>query len=258
MSIDVQRDGRLLRLTLNRPEKRNALNVETCRAIVAAVREADEDAGIGATLICGAGKAFCAGMDLAEVRDVDGPELADAHEPLFTLAERARKPVIAAVHGPAIAGGTGLAANAHIAIASEDATFGMTEIRLGLWPVLIFPAIAAAVGERTAVELSLSGRIFGAAEAKDLGLVSEVVPRDRLESRASEVALAIANSSTTTVVAGMKYVRAIRGKSAKEALAVGRLVRDGIMATEDFAEGLRAYHEKRAPRWPSHGAHRLL
>jgi enoyl-CoA hydratase/carnithine racemase len=171
---------------------------------------------------------------------------------LFTLAETARKPIAAAVQGPAIAGGTGLVANAHIVIATETATFGLTEIRLALWPVLIFPAIAAAMGERRAVDLSLSGRIFGAREARDFGLVSEVVAEDQLEARAAAVAHALANSSSPTIAAGLEYVRSIRGRDAKEAQRIGRLVRNQIMQTEDFAEGLTAFREKRQPNWPSH------
>lgn len=252
MSIETGVDGRLLRLRLNRPEKRNALNIAMCRAIVEVIRKADEDAAIGATLLTGAGEAFCAGMDLTEARTADRRQLADVHEPLFTLAEMVRKPIVAAVRGPAIAGGTGLAANAHIAIATESATFGLTEIRLGLWPVLIFPAIAAAVGERRAVELSLSGRIFSAREALDFGLVSEVVAEDQLDARAAAVAHAVANASGPTITAGLEYVRAVRGKDSKEALRIGRLVRDKIMQTDDFAEGLNAFREKRKPNWPSH------
>jgi enoyl-CoA hydratase/carnithine racemase len=251
MSIETAVDGRLLRLTLRRPEKRNALNVETCRAIVEALRQADEDPAIGATLLSGAGRAFCAGMDLAEAGHIDRKVLADAHEPLFTFGEHVRKPVIAAVQGPAIAGGTALVANSHIAIASEDATFGLTEIRLGLWPVLIFPSMVGAVGERRALELSLSGRIFTAAEAKDYGLVHQVVPRDQLGARALEVAQGVANASGPVILAGLHYVRAIRGKDYGEALKTGRKVRDEIMEGEDFAEGIRAFAEKRPPVWPS-------
>lgn len=251
MAIETQRDGRLMRITLNRPEKRNALNVEMCREIIAALNEANGDHGVGAVLLMGAGKAFCAGMDLSEALNVDHESLAQAHDRLFTIYEWAAKPVIAAVHGPAIAGGTGLAANAHIVIASEDAVFGLTEVRLGLWPVLIFPAIVRAVGERRAMELSLTARTFNAREAESYGLVSEVVSADRLANRATEVALAIANSSSTALRAGLEYVGQIRGKSNLEALKIGRVVRDEIMQDLDFAEGVKSFHEKRAPVWPS-------
>jgi enoyl-CoA hydratase/carnithine racemase len=257
MSIETVHDGRLLRIILNRPEKRNALNVKTCREVVEALRHADENPAIGATLLSGAGKAFCAGMDLTEARDIDRQTLAEAQEPLFTFGDHVRKPVIAAVQGPAIAGGTALVANAHIAIASDDATFGLTEIRLGLWPVLIFPSITGAVGERRALELSLTGRVFKAAEAQEYGLVHEVVPRERLEARAMEIALGVADSSSPVILAGLQYVRAIRGKNVGEAMQIGRKVRDEIMQTEDFAEGLRAFAERRPPVWPSRSPERL-
>jgi enoyl-CoA hydratase/carnithine racemase len=252
MPIELAREGRLLRLTLNRPEKRNALNLETCREITAAIMDASGDPAVGAILLSGAGKAFSAGMDLTEAPDVDAEELAEAHDRLFTIYEWVDKPVVAAVQGAAIAGGTGLAVNAHIVIAAEDAVFGLTEVRLGLWPVLIFPAIAAAVGERRAMELALSGRTFGAHEAASYGLVNEVVPLDGLVARSLEVATSLANSSGAAIGAGLAYVRAIRGKPSAEALAIGRVARERIMRHEDFAEGIRAFRGKRAALWPSH------
>jgi enoyl-CoA hydratase/carnithine racemase len=252
MAIETGREGRLLRITLNRPEKRNALNLAMCREISGALSEANGDPGIGAVLISGAGKAYCAGMDLSEAPDVDGPILAEAHERLFTFHEWMDKPVVAAVHGVALGGGTGLAANAHILIASEDAVFGLPEVRLGLWPVLIFPAIASAMGERRAVELSVSARNFSAREAATFGLVSEVVSAERLEARAVEVATGLAQNSADAIRAGLAYVRAIRGKSLSAALAVGRVAREELMQQPDFDEGVRAFREKRAAVWPSH------
>ncbi len=252
MAIELLRAGRLLRIILNRPEKRNALNVETCRQVIAAVSEANNDRSVGAILLTGAGKSFCSGMDLNEAPTVNFDSLAQAHDRLFTLYEWAAKPVIAAVHGAAIAGGTGLVANAHVVIAAEDATFGLTEVRLGLWPVLIFPAIVRAVGERRAMELSLTGRTFHAPEAQAYGLVSEVVAADRLADRALEVANGIADSSATALRSGIEYVNQIRGRSNVDALRTGRVVRDHIMQDPDFQEGVRAFQEKRAPAWPSH------
>jgi len=183
----------VLRVTLNRPEKRNALNLALCEELVEAFDQADVDQGVGAIVVHGNGPAFCAGMDLRETADVDQVQLASIHELLFTSIQRLRTPVIAAVHGAALAGGTGLAANAHIVYARPDARFGLTEIRIGLWPVLIFRAVQHAMGERRTVELSLTGREFKAAEAKDFSLVSEVV-EDPL-ARAMETAAAIADSA---------------------------------------------------------------
>lgn len=252
MPIEKQLDGRVLRLALNRPEKRNAIDLRSCQELTCSLRDAIDDRRVGAILLSGNGKAFCAGMDLTEAAQVDKHALAEAHEHVFTIRDWMVKPVIAAVHGPALAGGTGLAANAHIVIASEDAIFGLTEVRLGLWPVLIFPAVVAAVGERRAIELALSGRTFTAVEAERYGLVTEVVPDDQLTSRASEVAASIAEGSATAIRSGLEYVRQIRGKSASEAQRAGRFVRDEMMRHPDFAEGLRAFREKRKPVWSSH------
>ena len=125
-------------------------------------------------------------MDLGEI----GPGIPDTlgllHEQLFTLGARLVKPLIAAVHGAALGGGTGLVANCHIVLADPDATFGLTEIRLGLWPFLVFYAVAAAIGERRTLELALTGRIFHAAEARELGLIHEI--SSDLDGRASELA----------------------------------------------------------------------
>src|ERR1041385_2415790 len=117
MLIETSRDGRLLRLALNRPEKRNALNIALCRELIAALEAAQHDPEIGAILLSGNGKAFCAGMDLNEVTT----QVDDLHERLFTVFSSVRKPLIPDVRGPAIAGGTGLAAQAHIVFAAEEA-----------------------------------------------------------------------------------------------------------------------------------------
>ncbi|WP_180538701.1 enoyl-CoA hydratase/isomerase family protein [Nevskia soli] len=251
MSIEVQLHNRVLRVKLNRPEKRNALNLATCRALNQAILDANRNPAVGAVLITGAGPAFCSGMDLREAEHAGHTALADAHDRLFTIREWAEKPVIQAVHGPAIAGGTGLAANAHVLFAAEDASFGLTEIRLGLWPVLIFPAMIAAVGERRAVELALSGRIFSAEDAHEYGLVSEIVPQDELQSRALAFAEMVAGSSAMALRSGLDYVRRIRGKPLGEALEIGRTMRDELMRHGDFAEGVRAWKEKTKPDWPS-------
>src|SRR5579864_760179 len=174
--LEITQTGRVLHLALNRPEKRNALNLSLCSELVNALDRADADPSVGAILLTGNGKAFCAGMDLQEVLQTDRGELDRVHEQLFTSGFRLRKPIIAGVHGPAVAGGTGLAANAHILVASEDAHFGLTEVRIGLWPILIFRAVKAAVGERRATELALTGRWFQGREAYDYGLVHELSP----------------------------------------------------------------------------------
>lgn len=249
--IEVTAVGRVLRIALNRPEKRNALNLAACRELLSAIDRAESDPAIGVILMSGNGPAFSAGMDLQEVLGADPGELTEVHERLFTIIHRVRKPVIAAIHGAALAAGTGLAANAHIVIASADARFGLTEIRLGLWPVIIFRSVARAIGERRATELSLTGRIFTAEEALEFGLVTEIA--DDPMARALEVAKALSEFSPVATAAGLEYVHRIRAMDWEDAATVGHKMRDELMATDDFREGVRAFLEKRKAVWPSLG-----
>jgi enoyl-CoA hydratase/carnithine racemase len=237
--------GRVLHVTLDRPEKRNALSLALARRLAETLDEASSDDKVGAILLTAAGKGFCAGMDLGEMGRVEPAELGQVHERLFTCGARLRKPLLAAVHGTALAGGTGLVANAHIVFASPEATFGLTEIRLGLWPFLIYRAVVAAVGERRALELSLSGRVFAAEEAARYGLVHTVCPLDELMPQAESAARRIAESSPGAIAAGLEYVQTYRNAELAGSL------RDRVMRSADFREGISAYIEKRPPRWPS-------
>jgi enoyl-CoA hydratase/carnithine racemase len=247
--LEKAQEGRVLRITLNRPEKRNALNVELCHELVDAIDRADEDHGVGAIVLNGNGPVFCAGMDLKEAPATDQVELARIHERLFTTIHRLRTPLIAAVHGAALAGGTGLAANAHILYATPDTRFGLTEIRLALWPVMIFRAVQHAIGERRTVELSLTGREFKAAEGLYYGLVTDVV--DTPLAQAMEKARQIAAFSPIAVGCGLDYVHQVRGRDWDHAGRVGREIRDRLISHPDFKEGTAAFLEKREPHWPS-------
>ncbi len=191
--IEVQQEGRVLTISLNRPEKRNALNLKICRELTEAFDHADSDHSVGAIVLNANGPAFCGGMDLKEVLEINENQLAAIHERLFTTIQRVRTPIIAAVHGSAMAGGTGLVANAHIVIAHPETVFALTEIRVGLWPVLIFRSVCQAMGERRTVELALTGRDFSALEALDYGLVTEIA--DDPMRRAREIASVLSSFS---------------------------------------------------------------
>ena len=245
--LEVRQEERILHLTLNRPEKRNALSLELSQTLVRALDQADGDRSVGVICLGANGPSFCAGMDLDETGRVPVDTLHRVHEALFTAGTRVSKPIVAAVNGPALAGGTGLVANAHILVARPDATFGLTEIRIGLWPVLVFRAVALAVGERRALEMSLTGRIVHADDAREMGLVHEIA--ESPEERAREIAGNLARMSGFIIKNGMSYVQEIRGRSWQEAGQVARRTRTMMLQSPDFAEGLAAFREKRDARW---------
>jgi enoyl-CoA hydratase/carnithine racemase len=247
--IEVARKRRVLTITLNRPEKRNALNLALCRELTEAFDKADCDRSVGAIVLNANGPVFSAGMDLKEVLEIDENQIAAVHERLFTTIRRVRTPIVAAVHGQALGGGTGLVANSHIVVADPGARFGMPEVRVGLWPVLIFRSVVQAMGERRTVELALTGREFSAAEAVGYGLVTEIVA-EPLE-RAMEIASTLGALSPIALKAGLDHVQQVRGLDWEQAGRVGRLTRDRLLSSEDFKEGARAFLEKRPPSWPS-------
>jgi len=244
-------EGRVLHLTLDRPEKRNALLIVDCADLVAALNEAELDDGVGAVLLDASGDCFCSGMDLTESLREDAPERAAIHHELFTIGARITKPVIAAVQGKALAGGVGLVANAHIVVAADDASLGLTEIRLALWPYVVFRAVASAIGERRALELSLTGRLITAQEALQWGLIHHIAPSGELSARAFAIASRVSSFSPEAVRRGLDFVHRSRTLSPPETVEFADARRRRSFASDDFAEGVNAFFEKREPKWPS-------
>jgi enoyl-CoA hydratase/carnithine racemase len=240
--IEASQQGRVLHLALNRPEKRNALNSSLCQALVEAFAQAGHDPSIGAIVLSGNGPSFCAGMDLKEALESEDDPFAELHERLFSILERTRKPILAAVHGTLAGGGVGLAANAHIVIAAPDTKFGLTEIKIALWPVLIFPSVALAIGERKATELALTGRLFDAREAQQFGLVAEIAENPL--ARAQALANEIAAYSPNALAKGLDYSRRIRRLTQEERAAAGRQTRADLMSHPDFAKSVKQFFAK--------------
>jgi enoyl-CoA hydratase/carnithine racemase len=247
--LEVTQEDRVRRLTLNRPDKRNALNTELCSAIVDAVESAGEDPSIGCILLEARGEVFSAGMDLEEASGPDPAARTAIHERLLTLGARARKPIVAAVAGPALGGGLGLVANAHIVVASHGCTFGLTEIRVGMWPFVIWRAMVSALGERRAIALTLTGRIFSVNEALQWGLVHEVAPPFEVDDRATATAHHVASFGSEVVALGMDYLRACRRLAPEESGRLAVEYRSRAFASRDFQEGVAAFREKRKPEW---------
>ena len=242
--IDLAPQGRILRVILNRPEKRNALSAAMCRELVQALEAGGQDPAVRVLLLEARGKSFCAGMDLGEIAPANTEEITAAQEALFTVGSRLAKPLVAAVQGAALGGGTGLVANCHIAVAAEDATFGLTEIRLGLWPFLVHRAVSLAVGERRGLEMALTGRILDAGEAHAMGLVHEVAAD--AQARALEIAGALAAWSPAAIRTGLEFVRQARGKDWAESGRIAARMRNEVFESEYFREAVRAFREKRA------------
>lgn len=190
MSLRIEQDGRLCRIALAQAEKRNVLDAAACRELLRELRDAAANSTTGAILIEADGQVFCAG---AEPDD----------DALFTIGRRIAKPVVAAVQGVAISGGLALVANAHVVVAAQGTSFGFTSIRDGKWPEAIFRAVASAVGERRALELGLTGRVFSTPEALAWGLVHHVAPAFELDDRATEIATALANANPEAVRAAL-------------------------------------------------------
>jgi enoyl-CoA hydratase len=250
-NILVETQGRVGIIRLNRPQALNALNKALIAELTQAIETFDADEKIGCMLITGNDKAFAAGADIKEMAD---KPFIDAYLGDFVsnwnVAARARKPIVAAVAGFALGGGCELAMQCDIVIAADTAKFGQPEIKLGVIPGIGgTQRLAHAVGKAKAMDLILTGRMMDAAEAEKSGLVARLVPPEKLMDEAMKVAEAIANMSLPSVLAGKEAVnRAFEG-GLSEGMAFERRIFHSLFATEDQKEGMKAFIEKRTPKW---------
>jgi 2-(1,2-epoxy-1,2-dihydrophenyl)acetyl-CoA isomerase len=243
------RDGAVLTITLSRPDVLNAFNAAMHAGLREALREA-EDADVRAVVITGAGRGFCVGQDLAEFGET--PDIGDAlrgrYHPNVLAIRALEKPVIAAVNGPAAGAGFSLACACDLRIAAESAVFVPAFISIGLVPDAggaYF--LQRLLGTSRAFELMSSGRRLGAAEAKEWGLVSEVVPADELPTRAAELASTYAAMPTRGIALTKQLFDYAERASLGETLAREAELQGAATQTEDFAEGVAAFLEKRDP-----------
>jgi enoyl-CoA hydratase/carnithine racemase len=239
-------------LTLNRPERRNALSATLMRELYLGLQELGQDDSVRVVVVRGAGGNFCAGADLNEVMNKSIMQYR-AHfavlPEVFRMIARLGKPVIAAVEGYALAGGCGLAATCDLTIASEDATFGVTEIKVGLYPMVISAPIFRLIGRKRGLELFFTGEMFSAKEAAEMGLINRAVPRERLDEEVLALANKMAALSPAVLRLGkdafytqadMEYFKAM--DYLKEMVSM-------VSITEDAKEGVSAFLEKRKPQW---------
>ena len=250
----IERQGHVLIVTMNRPQARNALSAP----MMALMREAwdltDSDPGIRACVLTGAGGAFCAGADLkAMTSDHPGTRLGDLDlsviEPLLK-GRRLTKPLIAAVEGPAIAGGTEILQACDIRVAGQSARFGVSEARWGLFPLGGSAVrLPRQIPYTVAADLLLTGRHITAAEALSIGLIGHVVPDGQALTKALEIAAATAANGPVAVRAILRVIRETEGLPENEAFAVEAQAGLAVFASEDAREGPRAFLEKRQPEF---------
>ncbi|WP_433466801.1 enoyl-CoA hydratase-related protein [Spirillospora sp. CA-128828] len=248
---------RVATITLNRPEARNALSDQMIEELLDAFDRAKTDADVRVIVLTGAGdRAFCAGADLGGLgrAQADGRPVADAAAirdsapfRLFTAFPKLGKPIIARLSGHAVAGGLGLAAACDLVIAADDVKLATPEVNVGLWPMMIMAIINRNVAPKHAFKLYYTGSRITAAEARDIGLVTEVVPRADLDARVDDLARVIASKSPVGLRRGRDAFFAVEGRPLEDQVAhlLGELVE--LTATEDAKEGITAFLENRPP-----------
>jgi enoyl-CoA hydratase/carnithine racemase len=241
-------------ITINRPERRNALSWTVMTELRGAFAEAKADPEVRAVVLTGAGdKAFSAGADLTGM--AAGAGFVDLHDARGELARLFRevwelgKPTVARVRGYSLAGGFGVALMCDLVIAADDAQFGTPEIDVGLWPMMITAPMLRSMPPKVALELMMTGRRVSAQEALDIGFVNRVVPVDELDDAVAAVTSVLAAKSPAVMKLGRDAFYAVLDQDAEHAL---RLLQAGltlVTQTEDAAEGIQAFQEKRAPKW---------
>jgi len=255
-TIQLAFDGGVATITLNRPDKRNAISFDLIGDLLAALDEVAKSSA-RVLILTGAGTAFCSGMDLENLKTLIGRTPEQSLQDTQTMARLFRtlyefpKPTIAAVNGAAIAGGAGLATLCDFTLAVPEAKFGYTEVRIGFVPAIVSTFLLRQVGEKISRDLLLTGRLFDAEEAHYWGLVNEVVPLDDLMTRARALAARVMENSP----AALRYTKRLLSDAARAELdpqiEIAMRENAAIRSTADFREGISSFLEKRKPKWSS-------
>ena len=251
----TQRTGSVERLTLNRPEVRNAFNEAMLAELTAWAKETAGDPGVRAVVLSGAGPVFCAGADatwmaktVEKTRDENVTDARFAAE-MFRSIDELPVPVIAGIQGAAIGGGAGLAAVADVVVADEHAMFGFTEVKLGIIPAVISPFVLAKIGRSAARELFLTGRRFTAQHALDIGLVHTVVPANNIDAGVDAVLREVLSAGPEAIAAAKRLIAHVALSSVADATALTSEALAERRVSTEGQEGLRAFLQKRKPGW---------
>lgn len=241
-------------ITINRPERRNAMNPAVMLALYNCFDRAGADPAVSAIVLTGAGGNFCAGADLGGTFGAERSFL-EMHEDRRTFANllvrmnKCKKPILAAVEGYCLAGGMGLCLSGDVVIASEDAQFGLPEIKRGLWPYMVTAVLIRNVGRKKALELCMTGERISAAEAERIGMINCCVPKDQFQEKVGALAKKLSSYSPAVMGLGKSSFYQIADMALEDALAYLHSQLTVNTQTEDIMEGIAAFMEKREPVW---------
>ncbi|MGB7437109.1 MAG: enoyl-CoA hydratase-related protein [Candidatus Acidiferrum sp.] len=247
-------------ITLNRPDKRNAISIQMIAELQAALDEI-EKTHTRVVILTGAGRSFCAGIDLDYLQAIGQHSAAENQEDSKRIAKMFRKiwsysrPLIAAVNGHALAGGCGIATLCDFTLAVPEAKFGYTEVKIGFLPAIVSVFLTRQIGEKRARDLLLTGRLIEAGEAREMGLVNEVVPAESLMKRAHELADSILAASPSSITRAKHLLVSAAAAGVDHDLERAVLESARVRCTPDFKEGLAAFLEKRKPVWRDQSKH---
>jgi methylglutaconyl-CoA hydratase len=263
-TLHTHTDAGIHTILLNRPEKRNALNHQLIQDLTSALESFAASQSCRVVILSGAGSAFCAGLDLEHLRSMihtpgevssaatddyldDAQRIATLLRTLYTLP----KPSIAAVNGPAIAGGMGIATLCDFTLAVPEAKFGFTEVRIGFIPAVVSAFLRTQIGEKACRDLLLTGRILSAEEARSLGLVNRVVPEPELLREAKTLAQRLLRNSPAAMESTKRLLRQFVDRHLPDDIEAAIQASVDARSSADFQEGVTAFLEKREPVWPS-------
>jgi methylglutaconyl-CoA hydratase len=255
--LQTHRDGPVEYLTLNRPDVRNAFNEQVIDELTAWAGQVSQDAGLRVVILAGAGKAFCAGADLnwmarmASYTTEENVRDATRAAAMYAALDRLPMPLIGRIHGAALGGGAGLAIVCDIVVAAADTVFGFTEVKVGILPAVISPYVMAKLGPSVTRELFITGMRFDARRAREVGLVHAVTPSSELDARVNWYVQEILAGAPGAIQTVKELLRAVHGREPQDVMGLTAETLARRRASEEGQEGLRAFLEKRTPRWLS-------
>ena len=237
-------------ITLDSPHNRNALSAQLRRELRASLAKAGGDDAVRVIVLTHTGKVFCAGMDLKEARGAGlGDQGVNEFPAILDQLWNSAKPVIAKLHGPARAGGVGMVAACDIAVAAQDATFGFSEVRIGVVPALISLVVLPRINPRAAQELFLTGEVFDAERAAQIGLLTAAVPAEKLDDEVARYATAIALGGPNALAATKELLASPRHATPSAGFKAMNELSARFFASAEGQEGITAFGEKRKPNW---------